>query len=253
MPVTHINEFFDGLAEACAEFGLSVAGGNIRSAQRFAAHGTALGLVRTKPFLGRGGAKPGDYLLVIGECGKFISTYLKARREGIRTIDEADLQVVTRPRPQLLLMRSLRDAGLIEAASDNSDGLLGAIWNVCESSLCAADIEMNNESLPQVVLSNAQIEGINPWNIMFFWGDYNVVVAVRSHRIKDFIDAARALNVSYRLLGRMSAGPPALHGLIGSERRQLRLLRNENFRQQGFNSDVNDHVNYMLREQLFIK
>ena len=252
MAVLQMKEFFTGLAEACAQFGLSVAGGNLRSAERFAAHGTALGLVRGKPFLGREGAKPSDYIVVLGDCGRFISTYLKARREGIRALDEAEMRVVTRPCPQLRSMGSLRRAGLIEAASDNSDGLLGAIWNICERSLCAAEIEMDDESLPSLALSAAQIEGINPWNIMFFWGDYNVVATIRPDRMDEFIRTAPGLDVTWRVLGRISAGPPALHGLTKSKRRRLRLLRNENFVRQGFNSDPAHHVDYMLREKLFV-
>ena len=48
----------------------------------------------------------------------------------------------------------------------------------------------------------------------------------------------------------MSAGTPALYGLTGRERRQMRVIRNENFVRQGFNNDAMDHVNYMLREPL---
>ena len=110
---------------------------------------------------------------------------------------------------------------------------------------------MNPECLPSLVLHTAEVEGINPWNIMFFWGDYNVVAAVRPDRIEDFHNTAFRSSVAYRVLGRVAAGPPALYGLAGSRKRRLRVLRNENFMRQSFNSDVGGHVDHMLRTQLF--
>jgi thiamine-monophosphate kinase len=251
MATDQLKEFFTGLAQACAECGLTVAGGNLRSAPRFASHGTALGLVCEKPFIDRQSARPGDYLVVIGECGRFISTYLKARRHGLQAMTGSDMQVLTRPRPQLDAMSKLASARLIEAASDNSDGVLGSVWNICERSHCGAELDMNDETLPTMVSTTAQAEGLNPWNLLYFWGDYSVIATVREGRISEFSRTATAANIQHRVIGRIVSEPTALFGIVDGKKRRLRLLRNENFARQGFNSNVKDHVEYMLREKLF--
>lgn len=250
MAADQLKEFFAGLGEACAACGLTVAGGNLRSAPRFGAHGTALGLVRKKPFIGRQSAQPGDYLVVIGECGRFISTYLKARRNGLQTLNTTEMQVLTRPRPQLRAMSSLASAHLIRAASDNSDGVLGSVWNICERSQCGAELDMNDQSLSQLVVATAQTEDINPWNLFYFWGDYSVIATVSEERFAAFARTSTEANIAYKVIGRIVPGPAALHGVSNGKKHSLRLLRNENFAQLGFNSDVKDHVEYMLREKL---
>jgi thiamine-monophosphate kinase len=253
MQTVQIKEFFEGLGEACTEFGLKIVGGNLRSAERFAAHGTAIGLTRKKPVLRRSGANPGDYIVVLGNYGEFISTYLKARRGGMHTIDSHGIQVLTRPRPQTRSMIALKALNLISAASDNSDGILGAVWNICERSCCSAEIEMLEDGLPKHILLAAKMENLNPWNIAFFWGDYSIVATVHSNAMSEFIRAAQTSDTPYHVLGRTAVGPPALFGLCGAKKYQLRVLRNENFVRQGFNSDLRDHVNYMLKSDLLAK
>lgn len=250
MPAAQLTEFFTGLAEACAEFGMTVAGGNLRSAPRFSAHGTAVGLASSRPFLTRRGARAGDYAIVIGECGKFISTYLQARRNGLQAMSESELLVITRPRPQTRSMMKLKAAGLVDAASDNSDGVLGAVWNICEESKCSAEIEFNEKILPDYVRIASELEGVSPWNILFFWGDYSVIVAVRPERIEEFGCMAKYLGLKYTIIGKYSVGPPALHAITNSGRRPLELLRNENFKIRGYNTDIADHISYMLKEHL---
>jgi thiamine-monophosphate kinase len=252
MAISQLQEFFVGLAEACAECGLIVAGGNLRSAQRFGAHGTALGIVRGKPFIGRQGAQPGSYLVVIGECGRFISTFLKAQRHGIQAMDVSEIQVLTRPRPLLSAMGEFASRHLIETASDNSDGVLGAVWNICERSLCGAELEMDDASLPSFVSLTAAANRLNPWNLLFFWGDYSIIATIPESRMDEFVRTATEGNVGHRVLGRIVPGPTALYGLADGKKRGLRLLRNENFARHGFNNDVRDHLQYMLREDLFI-
>jgi len=109
---------------------------------------------------------------------------------------------------------------------------------------------MNAQNLPPLVARTARIEGINPWNIFFFWGDYNVIITVRPEQMEAFIRVAKMSYLLYGVLGRISDGPPGLFGVVGDERRPLRVVRNENFVRLGFSGNVGDHVNYMLHEEL---
>ena len=80
MLINDFKEFFDGMADACQEHGIANTGGNIREAPKFACHGTAIGTVPVGSQLRRNGARPGDILISIGECGLFATAYLKGKK-----------------------------------------------------------------------------------------------------------------------------------------------------------------------------
>src|SRR6266852_2901517 len=135
--VEQFRDFFSGMAAACKAFELQNAGGNIRQAPRFECHGMAVGMTSTKvPLLTRKGCLPGDLLVAVGESGRFISAYLKARRFGIDALEQREHDALFLPKPQLREMIILKEAGLLHASSDNSDGVLGALWNIAERSNC---------------------------------------------------------------------------------------------------------------------
>lgn len=251
MPVQDFRAFFEGIAAACKEFDLRNAGGNIRSAPRFACHGTAIGYSRRS--LGRHGCRAGDLIVAVGECGKYISTYLDAKRRGVDALGEDGLHRLLYPLPRLREMKELHSRELVSAASDNSDGVLGSLWNIAESSDCAIELDMGTpESIDSFVLQTAEVEKVNPWNVAFFWGDWQIIAAIRSDREVDFYNAARQMNMTYSILGRAIPGPPTLFGMVGGKRRKLSLIRNENFIETSYNADIDSNIEYMLRAPLFI-
>jgi len=157
------------MESACEEFGLPNIGGNIRQASKLACHATAFGVTSREP-LGRGGCKPGDYLFAIGSCGDFTTNYLFACKKGVESLDDEEYRILTRPHPPLNEMQSLYEEDVLSAASDSSDGLLGALWNISSRSECTFELKLRREYLSPKLTSIARYVGTNPWNLFFFWG-----------------------------------------------------------------------------------
>ena len=250
MKVDDLRSFFAGVAAACEAFGLKNAGGNLRSAPRFECHGTAIG-VASPPMVTRDGCRPGDYLLAIGGCGRFISAYLRARQlGGVAKLPAVDQEILLRPSPKTREMQILHEHKLIRAATDNSDGILGSLWNIAERSGCGIEVFMDEARVPPAMRALAAAEHLDPWNLMFFWGDWQVVVAVA----KDDLGALQALadrnQIDHFLLGRAVPGAPALLAEVAGGRRPLSLVRNENFARDSFNANIDQHVDFMLRAPL---
>ena len=197
--------------------------------------------------LTRKGCVPGDMLVVIGNTGRFISAYLRARADGIQSLDSESRDWLFRPRPKLREMAVLQKAGILHAASDNSDGILGSLWNIAERSSCGVEIELNERAVPEFVRKAAEMEGVDPWNLMFFWGDWQVVVAIPSSAANEFESLARANSIHYWRLGKAVPGPPALRAISQTRKQAIRILRNENFRPEGYNASIDAQVDYMLR------
>jgi thiamine-monophosphate kinase len=251
-PVDDIKEFFEGLAEASRQHEIANGGGNVREASEFSCHGTVIGLVSTGAQLRRNGAQPDDLLVAIGDCGRFAPAFLRAKKFGFDSLSHNEKQQLCRPRAYIKEMKVLHDRGLLSAASDNSDGILGALWNIAEASGCTIELDMSQEILPERVTKTASEFGYNPWNFMFFWGDWQVVASVPPAQSDDFWRVAEEHHISVQRLGRACKGPPKLMGLSDGRRRRLKLIRNENFSQSSFNKNVTAHVEYMLRSQLWV-
>lgn len=244
-------DFFKGMAAACSEFSIANAGGNIRTAPRFECHGTAIGVVPKDNKITRSGCIPGDTIIAVGHCGLFILSYLRAKSKGLSSLSEQDQNLLLKPKSQLNEMVILRKTALVHAASDNSDGLLGAVWNIAERSQCAVELYMDENIIPAEVLKVSEKEKINPWNIMYFWGDWQVVIAIDTKLLNEFIKIAANHKIDYTILGRAIKGTPTLYGVQNSKKHKLALLRNENFISSSYNVKISDHVDYMLRTSLY--
>jgi thiamine-monophosphate kinase len=250
MGASDFEEFFLGMAEACETFGVLNAGGNIRSADSFSACGTAVGVIRSGSQIRRGGCKPEDLIVCVGTCGAFSSAYIRAKAIGLRCASDHDRTCLLRPKPRIQEMRILRDAGVVSAASDNSDGVLGTLSNIAEASKCAIHLTLSDDSIPPDVRSIALEYGYDPWNLFFCWGDWQVVAAISSTKLAEFSDLARKHTIPFIPLGRAVAGAPAIYAVTDGLTRPVRVLRNESFSQSSFTRDPEAQLNRMLNESI---
>lgn len=253
MRVSDFKEFFCGIAEACKAFGAINVGGNIRAAAKFACHGMAIGAVPSGARLGRTGCSPGDIIVAVGECGQFMSTFLRARSiVDIRAeeLPPADLSRLTAPVPRVKEMRQLSVAGVISAATDNSDGVLGSLWNIAERSKCGFELDFDESAIAAEVRAASKEFGINLWNLALCWGDWQVIATVRNADFDKFIQVAALERIPYTVLGRAIPGPPFLQTTQQGKRKKVNLIRNENFSDLSFNADLQKHLDYMLRSPI---
>jgi thiamine-monophosphate kinase len=251
MKVEDFKDFFSGLSAACNQFNIPNAGGNIRAAPRFECHGTAIGVVENKNILTRRDCKLDDIIIVIGESGRFISAYLQAKMNGFSSLSQINKDSLTRPIAKLREMMILKELNIVHASSDNSDGILGSLWNIVERSNCAIEIDMNRQLIPKEILELASILNLNPWNLMLFWGDWQVVITIPNEQLDKFQSITKKENIIYSVLGRAIKSEPAIYGVVGTEKKRLKILRNENFITSSYNVNIGEHVDYMLKTSLF--
>jgi len=250
MSADDLKSFFKGITSACRALKTPNGGGNIRSAAAFACHGTAIGLDSTGEPLTRAGCQPDDHVIVVGPSGLFITAFLKAKAQGLGSLSPLEQESLLRPRPKVREMEILHRAGVLSAASDNSDGVLGALWNIAERSNRAFELELLPDHVPNEVLQAATSIGADPWNLMFCWGDWQVVVTVKRNELARFNQIAKDNQIEYLHLGKAVTGPPSLVALCGAARRRLNVVRNENFTKTGFNASSEENLQYMLHTPL---
>ena len=131
---------FEGVAEACGEFGVYPLGGDTTGADALTVDVAILGEIEASSVL-RSGARPGDLLAVTGELGASAAGLLALEegREGFERLKARHL----RPRPRVEAGRAAARLGA-RAMIDLSDGLASDVRHVCERSGvgCRVDLDL---------------------------------------------------------------------------------------------------------------
>lgn len=253
LSVAQFREFFAGVALALRFYGLANGGGNIRAGDAFSCHATALGLVPRGEGIRRGGAHPGDCIVVIGESGRFAPAYMKAKNLGWDALNYDERKALCRPTARVTEMITLRTHRVVNAGSDSSDGLLGALWNVAERSNCSITLSLDDRDLPQWVIKTADVFGYDPWNYFFCYGDWQVVVAVPGNSWAAFCDLCVAHSIVYQQIGVVTdTGKSEIFAELGNKSGRLQIVRNENFRPGAFEANTDLSLEYMLSTSLWV-
>jgi thiamine-monophosphate kinase len=169
-PDTAAADVFE-LYEGIAETGVPVVGGDTTRAERVYLSVTALGRSWRVP--GRGGARPGDLLVVTGPLGGSAAGFL-ALRDGL----DGPLAALHR-RPPLRLAEGRRLAAVAHALLDLSDGLAADAGHVAARSGCRLVIELERLPLADGVAGAAARAGSTPWELAAGFGeDYELLAAV---------------------------------------------------------------------------
>ena len=130
---------FEGIAEACEEFGVYPLGGDTTRAEVLTVDVAILGELHGPPVL-RSGARPGDLLAVTGELGAGAAGLLALENGGSGF--ERLVRRYLRPEPRIEAGRVAAELG-VNAMIDLSDGLASDVRRVCERSGVGCDLNLD--------------------------------------------------------------------------------------------------------------
>jgi thiamine-monophosphate kinase len=254
--VEALTSFMQGYFRALTSFGFRNGGGDLRHGPNLLARVFGVGLVEHGKRIGRSGAAAGDHLVAIGPAGSFMANFLlamKAEETTSRTLTPEDSPESLRfPRPQLEAMQILARHGLIVAASDTSDGLIGAMDNIARSSHCGFHLQLDEAHLAPEIWAAAEQYGANsPWNIFFAWGDWSIAAVIPAGRLDEFEAVCQSHRFESRVLGEATVGDSLTAQTQGTDTQfEVTTIRNENFLLYGFNAGLSGHLDYILRTPL---
>ncbi len=135
-----VDDFLKGLIDLAAQSGVSLAGGDISSAEKIMVDIVVTGQVPVKKAVLRSGAKPGDRIFVTGKLGGSAAVLQQLYAGTQVTLSKSNLHFY--PLPRLKAGRWLRQHGAT-AMIDLSDGLSVDLDHICQESGVAAMIDAN--------------------------------------------------------------------------------------------------------------
>jgi thiamine-monophosphate kinase len=202
----------DGIAELATESGATLAGGDVvRSpvlSLAFTVVGHAAGPER---LISRGGAKPGDLLVLTGELGGAAAgLLLLGRPELADAVPPATAERLRNrlldPTPRLAEGRALALAGT-RAMIDLSDGLGADAGHLAAASSARARIELGSVPIAAGVAEVAAAAGEDPLQLASAGGDdYELLASLPADRLAAAVTAVGATGTGLVAVGEVGAG-----------------------------------------------
>ncbi len=225
-----MRRFAQGLAEAQAQFGLHLIGGDTdKRPGPITVSITVFGEVPAGTMIRRGTAQPSDLVYVSGTLGD-----AKAGLEILKSRDVAQangfsddaiaylLSRFLRPQPRLLLRHALRNHAT--AAMDISDGLAKDLGRMVRASGCGASIDLARLPLSEPLRkADADASRSYPWRraAVSAGDDYEILFTVRAGRGEALEHAASLAGIPVTCIGKMTVAPGLV--IVGLDGRPIDL------------------------------
>ena len=211
-----VDSLLDGFAAMGSECGVALAGGNIsRSPGPLIIDVTAVGDVRPRRILTRGGGHPGDLLYVTGAVGAAAAGLGWLRQHSPDEAETPDIAALTarhrRPSPRVRIGTILGRTRTATACMDLSDGLADAVASIARASGTGATIDASALPIPDAARRWFSAHGEDPVRASLSGGDdYELLFAVsprRQGRLRTVVRQARGVPITR--IGELTA-PPAI-------------------------------------------
>jgi thiamine-monophosphate kinase len=188
----------EGIRASCEAAQIAYVGGNLREAVRLSAVGTAFGVCNSYNPLTRVGARDGDSIISVGQGGAFWRDAL--RLLAGKDIGSKELSPLFKPHSQIRVMHRFAQKNLINAAMDNSDGLLPTLTELAIKNSLGAVIDLEALSIPGL----AAEESIDSARCWLGWGDWNVIVSASPTQEEQIMELAKDVGVPIYRIGRFT-------------------------------------------------
>jgi thiamine-monophosphate kinase len=195
---------FEGVAEACEEFGVYPLGGDTTRADALTVDVAILGELDAQPVL-RSGAKSGDLLAVTGELGAGAAGLLALERD--RSGYERLVRRYLSPEPRLEAGRAAAELG-VNAMMDLSDGLASDVRHICDRSGVGCNVDLELLPVEADTKELARSLGRNPAVLAATGGeDYELLISA-PERLLDAL--AESVRLPLTVIGEVTQGDVAL-------------------------------------------
>ena len=203
-----VRRFAGGLTEDQHRYGVALLGGDSTSTQGPAMLTlTAIGHVAVGQEIRRKGAQPGDRVWVSGTIGDALLGLKALCGEYPKLAPEHRDALVNRfhlPEPRVELGPRL--AGLAHAMIDVSDGLVGDLGHICETSSVAASVELPLVPLSQGARELAAADPALLATLVTGGDDYELVFAAPPDADEEIASLSRGLKLPITRIGAIEAG-----------------------------------------------
>lgn len=161
------SEIYEGVCQACQQYNVAMGGGDTNVWDGpLVVHLTAVGTAAPAGSWLRSGARPGDKIVVSGRLGgSLLGKHLNFE-------------------PRLKLSKALHPLGIVQAATDISDGLGIDLLNMTVASRCGAEVDLDRIPISDAAIERSKSTGLTPLEHAIGDGeDFELLMAVDPEQI----------------------------------------------------------------------
>lgn len=192
IPVEALQDLYEGIATACDELAVDLAGGDTRASMTgLVISVTALGHAPKERIVYRSGAQQNDLVCITSNLGAaYMGLRLLEREKRVLAgLDNPEpqfagyeylLERYLRPRPRVDVLEALQEEGVLPTAMiDLSDGLSSDLMQLCRASKCGARIYLERLPLAKQTTALAEEMHLDPVTAALNGGeDYELLFTV---------------------------------------------------------------------------
>lgn len=194
--------FLNGVRDACNLWGGKLLGGNIKDGKAFSVTGTSIGGHTCRRVFTRRGMNPGDVICTVGDLGMFWFGILQLMEgKSIEEIDNYSRSFLLTPRPKIKESQVLVKSGFITTCMDNSDGLIGCLYELAELNNLTLHLD-DKQFVPNAGLAKfCEKNGIDYRNLLLSFGGWDLVFACDPDNICELENLFTQNNLSFNVIG----------------------------------------------------
>lgn len=221
----------EGCEEACAAHDIAFVGGDTKEGKAAQVVGAAWGTVAKNAVVGRALAGDGDRLFVAGFLGAFVGALkLMDACSDAAEFRQEWIQTLTLPSARMHEARFMRQAGMVAAACDLSDGLADALEIFCGAGV-GITLEESKMPMHSQAVEASRTTGLPLWRFALGVGDWAIAFVVREKDVAQFRLAMDASLILHEIGRFNNSGRKVIREVSGAEKEVPNLI-NEQFRKR---------------------
>ena len=185
VPASWVMELYGGMRDACAEYALSLVGGDTNRADQIVVSVAVVGEVAAGRAVRRSGAQPGDLIVVTGSLGAAAGGFVLSRQHPSKAAAALSepwgrelIEALARPVARVGEGQTLAQAGA-SAMMDLSDGLAIDLSRLCRASGVGARVDLAAIPVSEALRGGAPSLGVDALELALGGGeDYELLATI---------------------------------------------------------------------------
>ena len=198
-----VDEILDGILQACADFNVTLTGGDTKKADTLSVVVTALGRAPSINLLYRNTPQPGDQLVVSGVLGSMLlgSAVFKRGHAISDAVRDVLVHAQICQRPPFRLALEMSRARVANACTDISDGLQAACRNMIAGSSLGVELDEIQVPVHPALKGLANTLALSPLQLSMAGGDWQFLYCVPKDNIATLGSISDRSDTSLTVIG----------------------------------------------------
>lgn len=230
-PVYLVDEIVDGILQACADFQVTLTGGDTKKAESLSLVVTALGRAPASNLLFRNSPQIGDQLVVSGMLGSMLlgSVVYKHGHKVPDSVKQVIDKALIQQRPPYKLGLAMSEARIAHSCTDISDGLQAACRNILAGTTLGIELDESKIPVHPTLIELAKKLELTPLQLSMAGGDWQFLYCIPKNQLHSLQLLEEKGDTALTVVGEVTHANGVWAKTLTGERKKLRYIEHDSF------------------------